>query len=498
MSFEPQYNGVTYTEELGVKKEQVGVFCKSDVASESVERIISVTASSCVSPENRGENAGFNGKTVFCVFYSDSEGALKKYECGKEFSGVFSDAAGAEIKALCCKTEKIEADLSGITLSVSAVVTVSATASEKKEISYLSGGEDVIVNGSEKEIIKNFGEVTGVYPVIEEFELDYPVKEVLSHKATVIPTAVQCGVGTVIIDGEAVVTSIVLPNSENSGIIKETKVLPIRLEVEYEDAMPTFEADAAIFVKSFKTDVTVDETNGKSAVELSLNVFYEVKASVTESISVAEDTFSTTELLRCEKDGFSFAKNCGVRTEKQKVSLRANLSPLGENDRIVTVYNDAAEPVTVKKESDGLKITGSYSAEVFIENDGKYRTEKVETPFSVVVPEFDFDGDVLLKVYPAESSVRQITADEIEINSELVLALSLKKTERIDYIKSVASEGEKKGETAGISVYIAVNGEDLWSLSKRLNVCPDELTENNKELKFPLTGEERIVVYRKR
>ena len=36
------------------------------------------------------------------------------------------------------------------------------------------------------------------------------------------------------------------------------------------------------------------------------------------------------------------------------------------------------------------------------------------------------------------------------------------------------------------------------ALAKRLNVCPKSLVETNSDLQFPLTGKERIVVYRRK
>ena len=43
---------------------------------------------------------------------------------------------------------------------------------------------------------------------------------------------------------------------------------------------------------------------------------------------------------------------------------------------------------------------------------------------------------------------------------------------------------------------VPFENEDLWSLAKRLSVCPEQLVSTNPELQFPLTGEERIVIYR--
>ena len=68
----------------------------------------------------------------------------------------------------------------------------------------------------------------------------------------------------------------------------------------------------------------------------------------------------------------------------------------------------------------------------------------------------------------------------------------------VSVVKDVKFLGEKKKNDAAISIYIPTEGEELWSLSKRLNVCPETLIETNKELQFPLTGKERIVVYRRK
>ena len=73
---------------------------------------------------------------------------------------------------------------------------------------------------------------------------------------------------------------------------------------------------------------------------------------------------------------------------------------------------------------------------------------------------------------------------EIEYESEIVSAVDIGETKQV--------------ATAAVSVYIPVAGEGLWELSKRLNVCPETLVATNAELQFPLTGKERIVVFRQK
>ncbi|MBO4594769.1 MAG: hypothetical protein J5697_03615 [Clostridia bacterium] len=79
MSFEPEYLTTETQVDLGIRKEQVTVSARSDVPSESVERIISVTADPFACADGKG-GAGFAGKVNFSVCYRDKEGELKKYE----------------------------------------------------------------------------------------------------------------------------------------------------------------------------------------------------------------------------------------------------------------------------------------------------------------------------------------------------------------------------------------------------------------------------------
>ena len=64
------------------------------------------------------------------------------------------------------------------------------------------------------------------------------------------------------------------------------------------------------------------------------------------------------------------------------------------------------------------------------------------------------------------------------------------------YIREIAEGEEYPKENCAFSVYIPKAGEDLWSLAKRLHRNPESIKESNPRLQFPLSGDERIFVYR--
>ena len=60
------------------------------------------------------------------------------------------------------------------------------------------------------------------------------------------------------------------------------------------------------------------------------------------------------------------------------------------------------------------------------------------------------------------------------------------------------AKSERNKPTCAISVYLPEKGDELWDICKRLGLREDEITANNPDLVFPLTGNERIIVYRQK
>ena len=58
-------------------------------------------------------------------------------------------------------------------------------------------------------------------------------------------------------------------------------------------------------------------------------------------------------------------------------------------------------------------------------------------------------------------------------------------------------EAELESECA-VSVYVPTAGDTLWDTAKKLGKTPEQVQAANPGLTFPLSGGERIVVYRKK
>ena len=205
MAFEPVFERINFNCKKKSISEQIRAECKAEVSTDDVSSVLNVSAWAVIL-ERDVENGAVNygGKVIFYISYIDVEGSLKKCECGVEFKGTIKDGdIGSTSRAyLTAVVDKAECDLSGARPIAGAYITVRAEVSDCEHFSALSSGENLIVNQSEIPYIKSFGVKSAVYPVEEEFELSYPVAEVLSHRAQAVITSVQCGVGAIIVDCE--------------------------------------------------------------------------------------------------------------------------------------------------------------------------------------------------------------------------------------------------------------------------------------------------------
>ncbi len=482
-------------------KEQIKVVAKTDVSTEDVKNVISVScwadAYSITSYEKRAE---YKGKAIFFIAYKTQDGEIKKCEKTADFDGIIesefiTESSRLNLKAFSYKTET---DLTGIKLCATGYVTLESTVYDKTEYECVESAEDIICDVSESTFYLSHGRKESVHPLTEEFTLSYKVLEVLSQNAVCVVTNAQCGVGSIIVDGEVYLSAILLQSNEKKDIIKENKVLPFRIEIECEDAMPAFRAVCSGVVRSFKTEVSVDDE--KSVVSCVITLKLVGEAFSENTFSLTKDAFSKTENLEVKTDSFLSRTRLEDRCVRKELNLTISHEENLENCVPLGSFFERLEIVSKEKDGQKISLIGALSLNCIVKNaEDEVKTISLDFPLELnfECQGEDFDDFELFGVID-KCEVKIMGANEVSLSGTVVLSISPYKTQTINYVKEITACGEKKLEDWAISVVIPYKGEDLWSLSKRLNQSPEEITMANKDLTFPLTGEERIVIYRQK
>lgn len=499
MPIEPGYEKFSAREKVGKVNSQIKIECKTDVSAESVEKILNENALATVTMgETTAGRAEFTGKATFFICYTVN-GEIKKTECGAEIKDSFNSeiiTAGDKLKPVW-SVDRIEIDLSGLKMSVSAYLTVNAEVFRKAEYTGLNGGNGVFCDFVPVKTVKSFGIVNSVYQAEEEFELPFNVEEVLSHRAEACVTSVQCGVGTIVCDGEIYLSEILLQSGEKKDIIRDNKVLTFRAEIESEDAMPQTSATCRVWVKSLKTDIGVDEEKNTSTVTVKVTLGLLGEAfSITEQ-TLAVDAFAIENQLLLKKEKFNPAVESEPVGAYAKVTERATVEDFG-GARLIAVVSEKAQTAECVLGDGKINVTGAVTVNaLFYDEEGKVFSRKAEIPFDTSFP-YEGEGKVEVIATAKSASARAVNNTELDCDAEITFTVYCEREFSAEFISDIEMGEEKPEEDSAVSVYIPLEGEGLWELSKRLNVCPETVVSTNADLQFPLTGKERIVVYRQK
>ena len=496
MAIEPVFGNIRVSGKIEIPAETVKAECKTEIPTDTVIKVLDVNAF-CGGVSSNDQPLKLSGTVIFTAVFNAVGGKVKKCECAQEFSCELNGDVEGKTFIPSVSVVKTSADTSGSRLTLSAIIKVGGTAYEYKDVQLLTGGDGIITDGEEKTVYKSSGIKQSNFPVEEEFAFPYEIAEVLSQQANAVVKEVQSGVGAIIVDGEVYASALLLQNSENGDIIKEEKVLPFRFEIECDDAMPKNVATAGVSVKSIRSDVSVDPETGKSTANVLILLSAYGECFAEETVETVSDAFSVNEQTELAFSQAEFVVPTAVKTVKRAVSGRCPTGiPAGAS--VVAVTNENAE-ITSLKTDKAVNVAGVYSVKVFFKDaDGKTGSVVMETPFEFNDEKADSSETVEVKLSANGGRVRPITENESEISGDVIVTEKRYKTQKVKFASSIVSCGEKPACKSAVSVYIPLEGESMFSLSKRLNVLPDELAETNKELTFPLTGKERIVVYRQK
>lgn len=473
-----------------VKTTTVNVECGSDISCE-VRDILSLR-SSCVKTgvEVKEGEVAFSGRVIFNVVYS-LEGETRRKELGVDFSDAFKTDCNLPDKAdvffyvdnvSCEKRDRIK-----ITAQISARICVEKT--KNKEV--LVGGENYLIN--KKSVVVNEERVCSsrTFDLDDEFETTH-IKNVLSSYATAQITSCQGGIGSVICDGEIILTLALLPIDEKSDIVKEYRVIPFRLELDVDGASVDDVCLGEVSVTKTALKVYVDEAKGKSTVNTQISIAINAKAYSCKEFSYADDLFSLSHELSVAKEKIEYEKVKAHLTFSEKVRGKA-FCEVPENARLITCIDDRIYNLTCQKEKNQISFDGILSGYCLFSLDGQVVSKLAEMPFSLTVKVED-EFEVVSCITKGINA--RLRNGEVEFESEVALTYKTFTKESFCAV-TVAEEKEElvKNDNA-FSVYIPEKNDGLWEICKALRVSPETVTEQN-DLTFPLKENQKIIVYRR-
>lgn len=428
----------------------------------------------------------YGGKLLFSVICEDAEGQLRRIERGAEFSHVIEDPSLAPSHEGNLRLFVAKTSVRRENGSVYATAIVSATAEiyAPTELRYLADTDAIC--RKEEIAVSRLAFCGGTIEAEDEFETDY-LNDVLSHIEQILVERAECGGGFVSVEGKI---ALLISALREEGLTSFERLVPFRAELPCAAATQKTPVRMEASLRSAKISANTDEEKGKTSLLAEFTI--ELVGSVWERsyFPAVTDAFSESCELTCLRE----ERELSVPVRRQSLTERvagtcACTVSLDFSSSVQSIVSAEA-----KGKAEGGKIEGTIVAKAIVaDKDGFRKGAEFTLPFSIDAKE---EGEVSLLVCGLKISQRREGEPEAEATLKgVVTVFDREKSSRIVDCR----EGEAYAPTAAaISVYLPCAGDGLWETAKRLRQSPQEVERCNPELTYPLTGKERIVIYRRK
>ena len=498
MALSPQYENYEYTAEGPTIQSQSIVECR--LADWAENRILAVGPRVvCGEPEVLSGEVRYGGKLYFSVVGAAPDGTLVAAERGVEFShrAECESAAPAQKALVSLRIEKTERRQEGRSVIVSAIVTATIRLRVPSQLSCLAGGEGVVCNFSPVRVPHTWL-CSGTAELEEEFDTDY-VSDVLLHSEQVYITRAVCAAGCLDVSGEVNLGVLAGCEGDKEAVSYE-RILPFRAEIPCDEAVTGMACRAEASVSSVRLTCSCDEEKNRCRILAQIEVEIRGKVSRSDELQLPQDAFCIGFESKPVLEKLSYEEPVCAFTAAERVAGTAATDANVDDSCVLQAAALCTAEIAAEVSEGEILAEGVLSAVVFCKEGELPKTVNVSLPFAFPVRCDRARKGMRAEVTAIASgvSVRRLREGELDAEGSVKLYVTLFAREENVYVREL-SVGEARAEKGGaVGVYFPAAGDTLWDTAKKLGKTPEEVQAADPELQFPLTGTERIVVWRRK
>lgn len=486
MAINAQYQTGTYTRTAAKLSAQSMIeikFSASDLG-EAVAVYPQISLNSCEVASGR---LTYSGRLIATLVYIGDDGKLCRVQKGAEFSHFIDNDILAPAQRADCELSLARCQIKrdGSSFVAAAVADARITVYESAQRNYLSALDGAFCK---TESGKLYSPVcfSGESEVEDEF--DCVAGDVLVPSAQALVTDCNIEAGVVEVNGEIYLSLLAL---RDDAPVSLDRIIPFKCELPCDEALFNQRAFCRAEVKSLTVDCKVNEDKGKCGVSVNATLAFSGHFFDEEEISYVSDAFSKT----CALNLTASEERVNIDTDLKVYSERVQglCATKAKLDYTCAFLAAVLPRVDFNKTADGIE--GSVTATLIYEQGGDKRGTEINMPFDIKLAGLKGVGDNI-SVAACGLSLRQRAEGECEGEAVLKVAVADGEQKCVSYVTEVGEGEEKPVNDSAISVYVPEAGDGLWETAKRLSESPDNIQKTNPELKFPLSGKERILVFR--
>ncbi len=429
----------------------------------------------------------YGGRLICTVVYTDADNKLCRMQKGAEFNHFADDGnlAPANIVqcALSCERTQIKRD--GSSYLIAAVIGAQIDVFSRCERNVLSVSDGAVAL-TENRKLYSAATFSGESEVEDEFDCN--AEDVLLPSAEVIVTDCTVRSGMAEINGEIYLSLLAIRDKKP---VCFDRIIPFKSEIACEDALLARKAGCRAEIKEISINAGVNEEKGKCGIEAVISLAFSGVYYDEEETPVVLDAFSPDSELKLT----FFEEKATPCTEIKVFSERVSgLCATKARLDYTCAFTAAALP-KAEFMCTGNEVEGSISATLLYEQNGETRSTEVDLPFAVQLNGLNGTPENI-SVAVCGVNIRQRAEGECEAEAVLKISVADCEERNVSYVTGIEEAEKLSVEKSVISVFVPSAGDSLWNTAKKLCQSPEEITSTNPDLEFPLTGKERILVYR--
>lgn len=471
-------------------KDETLIEASLNLSPERENKILSVsgmTAGEKVTVENDVVN--YSGKVFFNIVFEGEE--LERLETGVKFE--FKKTEENAKHAVCLyELSDFKTRNENGALYVSCILTKNLTVFKADDKEVITGADCFVKNEEIALPDRIFGRQE--YDLDDKFEIQ-KIKKVLQSKVVSVVERAVCSENVVTAEGFVNISFVFLPFSENSDILKETRSVPFKCEISLDGVKEDYRASVFSCVEDFSVKAYLNDDESRTIVETAVTLDFTVLAEGFKKYVAVTDAAAAECNLRIVKEETLFEETVSQRTVSQRIFGKCAVK-IPEYSRFIKAVGENAY-VTQYEITDGeITFTGAVEADCIFAGDNGIVSEKSILPFNITET---VTTDKIENVsVNAENLQGRLRSGNLEQDVNLSVRFTEVKENKLLLVKNL-EEGEViNAPRAPITVYIGKKGETEWDVIKALKEDASAIYEFNPDLTFPLSGDERIVILRKK
>ncbi len=486
MAVNSQLQTGSYTRKLDVLHTQSVIEIKftNTEAMEVAAVYPQISLNSCEASSGR---VNYGGRLIATLVYSDSDNKLCRVQKGAEFSHYADDERLAPAQSVQCRLtcERYQVKREGSTIVVAVVAGAEITVFEQAARSYITSADGAICRTDTKKLY-SIVDFSGESDVDDEFDCVASDVLIPAAEAVVLDCSVKAGV--VETSGEIYLSLLAVRDGMPVGL---DRVIPFRCETACDEALLSCRGYCRAEIKNVNVNCRVNEDKNKCSVEFNATLglcghFFE-----EEEITLLGDAFSP----ECELNLVTAEETCEVDDDIKVYSERVSGACATKAKLDYTCAFLATTLPKAEFERTARGIEGAVTATLLYEQGGEVHSTEVNMPFTLSLSGLS-ENCKNLTVAVLSVSLRQRAEGECEGEATLKIAAFDCEVRKAAYVTEISEGDKKQVNDCAISVYIPAAGDGLWETAKKLSSSPESIQLSNPDLNFPLTGKERILIYR--